>query len=229
MTQPDLQDLRRSLARRLKEKAELEQQVRAVQSQFQNEIAPLQEEVLRLRMERLKEVAQARMRSARLRNAYHDAHDAYEEFRQQRAHDPDLAAASDEDLKATYRRATKLCHPDAVPDPYHEEAAATFQALESAYDADHPEAVRTIAEALDTWGFPRAPSAPAEQSASAAKASLRRAVSDLDASIERLRTSDAYQTMTDSGDVDADAIVGARKRVLQQRLRELKRRQRARF
>jgi len=229
MTQPDLQDLRRSLARRLKEKAELEQQVRAVQSQFQNEIAPLQEEVLRVRMERLKEVAQVRMRSARLRNAYHDAHDAYEEFRQQRAHDPDLAAASDEDLKATYRRATKLCHPDAVADPYHEEAAATFQALESAYDADQTEAVRAIAEDLDTWGFPRPPSAPVDRSDVHAEASLRRAVSDLEASIEQLRASEAYRTATESAGADAESVVGARKQALLQKLRELKRRQRARF
>ncbi len=230
MTQPDLQDLRRSLARRLKEKAELEQQVRAVQSQFQNEIAPLQEEVLRLQMERLKEAAQDRMRSARLRNAYHDAQDAYEEFRERRAHGlHQPASASKEDLKATYRRATKLCHPDAVADPYHEEAAATFQALESAYDADHPEAVRAIAEDLETWGFPRAPSAPADQSASDIKASLHQAVSDLDASIERLRTSEAYRRVNEAADVNIESMVEAQKRVLQERLMELKHRRRARF
>jgi chromosome segregation ATPase len=229
MTQPDLQELRESLARRLQEKAELERQVRAVQSQFEEEVAPLQEEVLRLQMERLKEAAQARMRSARLRNAYHDAQTAYEQFRERRAHGPQPVAASDEDLKATYRRATKRCHPDAVADSYHEEAAATFQALESAYDANHPEAVRAIAEDLDTWGFPRAPSAPTDRSASETAAFLRRAVSDLDASIERLQTTEAYQTMTEPDGGDADSVVGARKRALQRRLHELKRRQRARF
>lgn len=112
--QPDLQELRRSLAGRLQEKAELEQQVRALQSQYEEEVAPLQEEVLRLQMKRLKEAAQARMRSARLRNAYHDAQDAYEEFQEQRAAAPSSAGTSEKDLKATYRRATKLCHPDAV-------------------------------------------------------------------------------------------------------------------
>lgn len=229
MTQSDLQELRESLARRLQEKAEMERQVRAVQSQFEEEVAPLQEEVLRLQMERLKEAAQARMRSARLRNAYHDAQAAYEQFREQRAHRPQPVAASDEDLKATYRRATKLCHPDAVADSYHEEAEATFQALESAYDANHPGAVRAIAEDLDTWGFPRAPSAPADRSTSETAAFLRRAVSDLDASIERLQTTEAYQTMTKPDGGDADSVVGARKRALQRRLHELKRRQRARF
>jgi soluble cytochrome b562 len=229
MTQSELHDLRRALACRLKEKAELEEEVRAMQSRFEDEVAPLQEEVLRLQMERLKEAAQARMRSARLRNAYHDAQDAYEEFQEQRTPTFRPVDSSDEDLKAIYRRATKLCHPDAVPDPYQEEAAATFQALESAYDADHPAAVRAIAGDLEQWGFPRAPSAPPDDSASRTEASLRRAVSDLDTSIDQLRASEAYRTITDSADVDVESVVGAQKRALQRRLRELKRRQRARF
>ena len=227
MTELNLQDLRRSLARRLQEKAKLEQQVRAVQSQFQDEVAPLQEEVLRLQMERLKEVAQARMRSAKLRNAYHDAQDAYEQFQEHRTADPQPVEASDEDLKTVYRQATKRCHPDAVADSYHEEAAATFQALESAYDADYAAAVRAIAEDLDTWGFPRAPSIPAEDSRPEAEASLREAVSSLDASIERLRTSEAHRAISEGGSMES--IVGAQKRALQERLMELKRRQRARF
>ena len=228
MEQFDLRDLRRSLARRLKDKVELEQQVRAVQSRYQAEIAPLQEDVLRLQMERLKEAAQAQMRSARLRNAYHDARDAYEKFREQRAPDSRTELPSSEDINVTYRRAAKLCHPDAVPDSYRKEAAATFQALESAHDANHPEAVRAIADTLETWGFPDAPSATPAQSPSHAKAALRRALADLDASIEKLRASGAYQ-ITVAPDTDAEAAVGARKRILQQRLRELKHQRRPQF
>lgn len=228
MRQSDLQDLRRALARRLQEKAELEAQVRAVQSQFQDEIAPLREEVLRLQMERLKEAAQARMRSAKLRNAFHDAQAAYKQFQERRAPSA-LADASGEDLKATYRRATKQCHPDAVADPYHEEAAATFQALESAYDANHAAAVRAIADDLDRWGFPRAPSDAMDESMSDPVASLREAVADLDASIERLRSSEAHRTVSAGEDVDVESMVGAQKRALQERILELKRRRRARF
>ena len=116
MPTPEIEELRRILARRLQDKAELEQQVRAVQSRLEAEVAPLQEEVLRLQMERLKAAAQARMRSARLRNAYHDAQEAYEAFRERRAAAPPASASTKTDLKATYRRATKRCHPDAVPE-----------------------------------------------------------------------------------------------------------------
>lgn len=229
MTQSGLQDLRRDLASRLREKAELEAKVRALQSQIEDEIAPLQEEVLRLQMERLKEAAQTRMRSARLRNAYLDAQDAYEKFQNRRADTPSPDSPLDEDLKATYRRATKRCHPDAVADPYHEEAAATFQALESSYDAGHAAAVRAIADDLDTWGFPRAPSAPADEPEAASEASLRDAVSDLNASIERLRTSEAHRTVRKGGEMDVESIVGAQKRALQEQILELKRQQQSRF
>jgi len=224
MARSDLQSLRRSLARRLREKAELEQKVRAAQSQFEEEVAPLQEEVLRLQVKRLKEAAQKRMRSARLRNAYHDAQDAYDEFQERR--DPDRCGPveSDSSLKATYRRATKQCHPDAVADPYREEATATFRALESTFDAGHPDAVRAIAESLETWGFPRAPTAPPESSIADTKAALRDAVSELGTSIDDLRASDAYKTMTAASDTDPESAIGARKRALWERLQELRRR-----
>ncbi|WP_158705193.1 hypothetical protein [Salinibacter altiplanensis] len=228
MARSDLQSLRRSLARRLREKAELEQTIRAAHSQFEEEVAPLQEEVLRLQMARLKEAAQARMRSARLRNAYHDAQEAYDAFQERRQQASPRTARSDPDLKGTYRRATKLCHPDTVADPYREEATATFRALESAFDAEHPAAVQAIANSLETWGFPRAPTAPPESSRPGTKESLRHAVSELEASIERLHASGVYEAVPAAEDADPESALRARKRALRKRLRTLKRRPSAR-
>lgn len=221
MPPSDLRPLRHTLARRLRQNAELERQVRELQAQFEDEVAPLQEEVLRLRKEQLKEVAQARMRSARLRNAYHDAQDAHATFQDRRS---DRANKPDSNVKALYRRATKLCHPDAVADSYREDATATFRALESAFNAGHPVAVQAIADALETWGFPRAPEAPPEGSVENTEAALRRAVSDLDASIESLRQADAYEAVQAAEDADIESLIDAQKRALLQRLRALKRR-----
>lgn len=229
MTQRDIRELRRVLARRQREKAELELQVRSLQAEYSNELVPLQEEVLRLQMERLKEAAQAHRRSARLRNAYHDAQEAYERFQVRNEGDRSTGPTGDENLKATYRRATKECHPDAVPDSYREEAAATFQALESAYEAEQSRAVRAIAEGLERWGFPRAPSESSEPSAPDERATLRQAVSALDTSIDRLRTSDVYRVLSDVEGADVETVVGAQKRELQRRLQELRRRRRSRF
>lgn len=212
----DVQKLRSLLAQRQQEKAELERQVRALQSRVQDEIEPLQEEVLRVQKERLKQAAQARIRSARLRNAYHDAQDAYEHFRQERTR---IASPKKGDLQATYRRASKRCHPDAVPDSYREEAAGTFQALSSAYEADHRAAVQAIAEALDQWGFPQH-SSPAQEDAKSVE-HLRRAVSALETSIERLRDTEAYRSLSDSA--DPEAVIRAHKEALLQKLRSLQR------
>lgn len=223
MPRSDLRPLRHALARRLRQNAELEQQVREVQAQFEEEVAPLQEEVFRLRAKQLKKAAQDRMRSARLRNAYHDAEDAYATFRDQR---PDRSERPDRsDVKDRYRRATKLCHPDTVADSYREDATATFRALESAFDQGHPLAVQAIADTLETWGFPQAPEAPPETSVSNTEAALRRAVSDLHASIQHLQQSDVYQAVIASDDADVESMIVARKRALVQRLRALKQRQ----
>lgn len=229
MAQSDLQSLRRSLARRLREKAELEQKVRAIQSEFEEEVAPLQEEVLRLQKERLKEAAQKRMRNARLRNAYHDARDAHESFRKRREQATHNSGQGDYNLKATYRRATKQCHPDTVADSYRNEAAATFRALESAFDAELPEAVEAIAEPLERWGFPRAPSAPPESSVADAETTLQRALADLENSVERLRASDVYDAIIAAGNAEQETALEARKRALWERVRELKRQRTSRL
>jgi hypothetical protein len=209
-------DLRTRLARRQREKAELERQLHAVQRRYEEEVAPLKEKVLRLQMERLRRAAQRHMRSARHRNAYHDAQRAYETFRDEQAPPPDPETPGD--LKRRYRAASKRCHPDVVPEPFRAQAAATFQALESAYQAGHARAVRAIADALEQWGFPAADGGAGERGG----AELRRAVSNLEAAIEGLQSTDAYRALTDAEDVDA--ALRARKAGLRQVLAELQRR-----
>ncbi len=211
--------LRKRLARRQQQKAELERQFHAVQRQYQEKIAPLEEEVLRLQMERLREAAQRHMRSASHRNAYHDAQRAYERFRDNRSR---LDSVAPDDLKALYRRASKRCHPDAVPDVFREQAAATFRALEAAYEAGHVRAVRAIADALDRWGFPRSEGDEGESERTHSVEHLRRAISDLESSIQSIQGTDAYQDLTHAGDLDA--LLHAQKERLRRQLRELKHR-----
>ena len=209
-------ELRRRLARRQQQKAELERQFHAAQRQYQNEIAPLKEEVLRLHVERLRRAAQRHMRSARHRNAYHDAQRAYEDFQENR---PSEASVPAENLQALYRRASKRCHPDVVPDAFREQAAATFRALEKAYAAGHVRAVEAIAEALEEWGFPRDPDASAESERTHDLGHLRRAISDLESSIQAIRGTDAYQDLAEAGDLDA--LLRARRERLRTHLRNL--------
>lgn len=212
-------ELRRRLARRQREKAELERQYRAAQRQYQEEIAPIKEEVLRRQVERLRRAAQRHMRSARHRNAYHDAQRAYEDFQDNQ---PVMSPTPPtEPLKALYRRASKRCHPDAVPNSYREQASATFQALEAAYEAEHAQAVKAIAEALEQWGFPQAEGAMEDTERTHDLSHLRRAIASLESSIQAIRGTDAYQDLAEAGDLDA--LLRARKENLRNHLRELQR------
>jgi len=209
--------LRRRLAQRQRKKAELEQRVQAAQRQYEEQIAPLKEEVLRLQVERLRRAAQRHMHSARHRNAYHEAQRSYEDFQEARVQ----SSSPSEDVKGLYRRASKRCHPDLVPAAYHDEAAATFQALEAAYEAGHEQAVEAIAEALQRWGFPRKADSQ-ERGRTHDLAHLRRAISDLEASIQAIQGTEAYRELKEAGDLDT--LLQAQKQALRQQLREVKRR-----
>lgn len=191
----------------------MERQRHAVERRYQQEVAPLKEEVLRLQMERLRRAAQRNMRSARHRNAYHDAQRAYETFQNKRTV-PEVVAT--DELQRRYREASKRCHPDVVPDAFDTEAAATFQVLESAYESGDVQSVRAIADALERWGFPTYD----ESSSSHDVDQLRRAISDLESAIAAIREQGAYQAAAETDDLDA--LLRARKQQLLQHLRELR-------
>lgn len=191
----------------------MERQLHAVQRRYEKEVAPLQERVLRLKMERLREAAQRNMRSARHRNAYHDAQRAYESFQEEREV-PELVAT--DELKRRYREASKRCHPDVVPEAYRAEAAATFKALESAYESGDVRSVRAIADALERWGFPTPQGTSSDRDA----VPLRTAISRLESAIAAIRNEEAYQALGDVEDVDA--LVEEWKRTLIRDLRSMK-------
>ncbi len=153
------------------------------------------------------------MRSARHRNAYHDAQREYESFREERLQSEPPA---DDDLQALYRAAGKRCHPDVVTSAYQDQAAATFQALDAAYQAGHVRAVRAIAEALERWGFP---ASEAEETAPPIS-TLQQAVAELEADLEALRATDVYQAVGEETDVEA--VLHAKKEKLLRMLAELR-------
>ena len=205
------QTLRRQLAKRQREKAELEQRVRGLEARYRQKVAPLKEKVLRLRVQRLREAAQAHVRSARLRNAYHDAQRAYDAFQEARAE----SSASERSAQAAFRRASTHCHPDRVPDDYRAEAEATFQALEGARQSGYTDAVHAIAQALDQWGFPSRTSGPAARGPQA----LGEAIAELEASIQQLRGTDAYQVLQETD--DPEGVIESWMEDLRHRVRRL--------
>jgi len=206
------QELQRRLAERQQENAELARAVYGLEARYHQEIEPLQEEVLRCQRDQLRRAAQRHVRSARLRNAYHEAQEAYEEFQNVRSARPASSSG-----KALFRQAAKECHPDAVPAEYREEAAATFQHLEAAHTAGYSDAVRAIADALDEHGFPDPPTANEE--AGPTPSQLNDAVSSLESSIQALRSTVAFRELTDAGSMDA--AINARKLELARQMRRI--------
>ena len=208
------QALRKTLADRQQQNAELEQKVRGLEARYREEVAPLEEQVLRVQRDHLRRAAQMHMRSARHRNAYHEAERAYNRFREHHA----SSSTSDQRHKAAYRKASKRCHPDRVSPQFRTQAEATFQALESAYDAGHGAAVDAIAQALETWGFPvreradAVPQRPLED--------LQAAVDELGDAIQHTQRGKAYQALQEAG--GDDVLLESRKKTLLRHLRTLK-------
>jgi hypothetical protein len=175
--------LRQRLERLERKEAQLEQRVRAVQQRYRDELGPLVEELLTLRRDRLEQKAYAHRRSARLRNAFHDAQAKLERFREMMGASTPGEATPDRDdttaragaqasltdaeqdaLKAAFRAASKECHPDVVDPADREQATKVFHALREAYQAGNLRRVTEIAEQVGATVPPRSPKAPASAS-----------------------------------------------------------------
>jgi hypothetical protein len=189
MTEPEAdasdatEPLRQRLERLERREAQLEQRVRAVQQRYRDELGPLVEELLTLRRDRLEQKAYAHRRSARLRNAFHDAQAELDRFREMMGASAPGQATADQGetterpgaqasltdaeqdaLKAAFRAASKECHPDVVDPADREQATEVFHALREAYQAGNLQRVTEIAEQVDATVPPRAHKAPASAS-----------------------------------------------------------------
>ncbi len=61
---------------------------------------------------------------------------------------PPMAPEAEAELKDYFKKAVKLCHPDAAPPDHAEEAAAAFMALKAAFDRNDLHAVKNIFQRL---------------------------------------------------------------------------------
>lgn len=210
------------------EEAELERQVRAFGVRYRDELGPLVERLLEIRKKRLKQSSRRHRRSARLRNAYQDARSAADEFREtMEAADPDespqtLTDEEQEQLKSTFREASKQCHPDMVESSKQEEAATMFNELREAYQKNDLDRVESIAEELDVQGVTADDSAlETPETLQEEIDQLRDRIEEVKTSIDELRSSEAYTVLTEVRDLDA--YFERRKRQLRDEIRRWRR------
>ncbi len=90
-----------------------------------------------------------------LKNAYNEAQDDYEnfssEYEEQLKDAPqELTKEKKKELKLSYRKASKLCHPDIVVDTLKDDAQEMMQELNSAYAKNNLQRVQEILSKLET-------------------------------------------------------------------------------
>lgn len=193
------------------EEAELQRTIRHFATRYREELGPLVNRLLRLRKDRLEQSLYARRGSRRRRTVYNEAEAQFERFQHvlEETADAPTGTLSDQEqerLKATYRRASKLCHPDMVEASVEAEARRYFNELREAYQRNDLERVEAIADTLAESGFARRPDdAPATDRArlEARAERLRHKIEAVEATLEEMRASKAYETIASVDDLDA--------------------------
>jgi hypothetical protein len=224
----DLNALEEELAAREREEAELRKTLHAFNARYRDELGPLVSKLLRLRKERTERSLYARRSDHRRQSARSKAEAQFERFQSmlEDTEDPppnDLSDDEETRLKTIYRRASKQCHPDMVDPSVEDEARSYFNALQEAYQHNDVQRVKQIADTLKVSGFARradaSPSSPAQHAARAER--LRRRIASVEEALEEIRSSDAYQVITRTDDLEA--YFEALKQKLRREIRRLHR------
>lgn len=144
--------------------------------------------------------------------AAREAESAYEDYR--RRHEelqnatplPKLDEEAEKALKALYRKACSLTHPDKVSEEVKEAAHSAFVELQNAYKGNDLVKVREIYEALTTGGRPATRSATLSEVETLKDAiiELEYAIARLVVELKTLQWSDGVTLMDRSGATESD-------------------------
>lgn len=150
-----------------------------------------------------REKAEAEAREAE--EDYADYSRQHEELRREVPF-PSLNDDEERDLKAIYRKACSLCHPDKFPEGQKEAATKVFVDLQAAYKSNDLNRVREIHALLEANGLPETRSTTLREvdKLKVAIAELEHAITRLAADIVALHSSDAYRHLEAAGVTEAD-------------------------
>lgn len=126
-------------------KVEIEQQIHTLHARHRQELGQLVVELLRLRQGGREAQANPKQRVAGPEGEIDD--ETYEKL--QREQLSRLTPEEQRALKAMFRKASKLCHPDLVADEFKAEASLTFIELKAAYKQNNLPRVKEIWQVLE--------------------------------------------------------------------------------
>jgi DnaJ-domain-containing protein 1 len=177
--------------------AELERQINEFNSEYMQRLGGLIEEILKKRAELTSNNPEQQQ----------EAQQDYEEFAQsyqQQLKDTPQTLTEDEQqqLKAAYRKASRLCHPDKLAEEFKEQGTEIFKALNEAYRNQDLQRVAEILQHLET-GKPLSSASDSINDKEALKAKiadLRKRIIELEAEITALQNSEIYQRIQEIED-----------------------------
>lgn len=197
------------------EKAELERRLITFNRRHDDALGDMIQRLLKARAELARLLAAERENDkerTEAEAAARDAESAYQDYSRQ--HDelqdaeplPKLDPEDERELKALYRKACSLCHPDKVPEEKKEAAHCAFVDLQEAYKGNDLAKVREIHEALAAGGLPatRSTTLSEVEALKAAIAELEYAIARLVAELKALQESDGVRLMDTAGAAEAD-------------------------
>jgi DnaJ-domain-containing protein 1 len=177
--------------------AELERQINEFNSEYMQRLGSLIEEILKKRAKLPSDNPEQQQ----------EAQQDYENFErsyQQQLKDTPQTLTEDEQqqLKAAYRKASRLCHPDKLADEFKAQGTEFFKALNEAYRNQDLQRVAEILQHLKT-GKPLSRASDSINDKEALKtkiADLRKRITELEAEITALQNSEIYQRIQEIED-----------------------------
>ncbi|MCS3655151.1 DNA repair exonuclease SbcCD ATPase subunit [Salinibacter ruber] len=191
------------------EKAEIEREIHEFNLRHEQELGPILKEILEIQAERKRRQAEENPKDEQAQTEADEAEEEYEQYSRavkeaQEEERIDLTEEEKEKLNKLHRQASKKCHPDMVEEDRQEEAEEVFVELQDAYERNDLEEVERIADRVETGlAFGRRTQEIDEvEKLEAEVGRLRKRAEELEAEIEALRTSDAYQKLSEVEGLD---------------------------
>jgi hypothetical protein len=191
------------------EKAEIEREIHEFNLRHEQELGPILEEILEIQAERKRKEAEENPEDDQAQAEADEAEVEYQQYSRaveeaQEEERIDLTEEEKEKLNKLHRQASKKCHPDMVEESRQEEAEEVFIELQNAYERNDLDEVERIAGQVETGlAFGRRTQEIDEvEGLEAEVEQLRERAEELESEIEALRTSDAYQKLSNVEDYD---------------------------
>jgi hypothetical protein len=187
------------------EKTELEKLLHTYNYLHAVEVGEIIRQILLLRRDKLKVEAQQDKNKA---EEYQEAQQEYNEYNHdyQEINKQELfkvTEAEQQELKATFRACSKMCHPDVVAPDFKEEAARLFSRLSEANEKNDIRTVKILYEQLKKGIFTLMSATVSDaQRLLNNVVRIRSKAKDLAVTISAIRTSDAYRKIVAIEDWD---------------------------